>query len=134
MIFGGLQAGPLPDCTIDVDRGATAAADEMVMVVVNPTLVASRGARRLDPPDEAFVGQGAQCVVDRLTRDGPDLGPHEVFDLVRRCMRPACHHAQNGQTLRCHLNTVLTEYVSRVLEIATYHSVDNRSDFRLSQE
>jgi hypothetical protein len=118
VIVGGLQAGPVSDRTVDIDRGAAAAADEMVMVVVDPSLVASGGARRLDPPDEALVGQGAQCVVDRLTGDGPDLGPHEVLDLACRCMRPACDHAQNGQTLCRHLNTVLTEYVSRVLEVS----------------
>ena len=97
------------------------ATDEVVMVVVDPVLVASRRARRLDTPDEALVGQDTEGVVNRLTRDGADLGPHEFLDLVGRAVRPAGHRSEDGQTLGRHLNTVLAEEVRSVGQLSPGH-------------
>jgi hypothetical protein len=38
----------------------------MVVVIAYPSLVAGRRLRRLDAPEEAFVGQGPERVVNRL--------------------------------------------------------------------
>src|SRR6478609_1598311 len=48
---------------VDVDDVAAAAAHHVVVVVPHPQLVARHRAGRLDPPDQAKVGQGVQHVV-----------------------------------------------------------------------
>lgn len=106
VIVGGVKARPRPGRTIDVDRPATAATYQVVMVVVDPILVPGWRPRRLDAPNQPLLGQGAERVVHRLTRDRADLGPHEFFDVVRRAVRPAGHRPQNGQTLSRHLDTM----------------------------
>ena len=104
-----LQAGCALYRAVDIDHDAACTANKVVVVVIHPVLVTSRRARRLDPPDEAPVGQCAEGVVHRLARDGTDLGPHQILDLVRRAVRSAGHRTENGQTLRRHLNTMLTQ-------------------------
>ena len=117
----GLQAWAAPHRAVDIDRAPAMAADEVVVVVIDPLFVASRRAGRLDAADEAFVGQGTEGVVHRLTRDGTDISPHELLDLVRRAVRPARHRPQDGQTLSRHLNTVLAEEVRWVTELSAGH-------------
>jgi len=53
---------------VDVDGGAASAADEVVVVVADPRLVASRMAGRLDAPREAGEGERGEHVVHRLHR------------------------------------------------------------------
>ena len=52
------------------------------MVVADAGLVAGRRAGRLDAPEEAPVGEGGERVVDRLARDGAELGVHGRVDVV----------------------------------------------------
>ena len=107
--------------TVDVDGDAAAATDEVVVVVVHPILEAGRRSRRLDTPDETRLGQDAERVVYRLARDGAELGPHGLLDLVRRGVRPARDRAQDGQALSRHLKTMLAEEVRRIAEISLGH-------------
>ena len=60
VVVRGVQAGALADGAVDVDDRAAGAADEVVVVVADPQLVAGGGAGRLDPADEASLGQGAR--------------------------------------------------------------------------
>src|SRR4051794_7479694 len=82
VVVGHVQARSGADRAVDVDGATAAAADEVVVVVVDPVLVAGRRPGRLDPADESLVGQRAQRVVDRLPGDRPDLGPHDPLDVV----------------------------------------------------
>src|SRR6185437_7941255 len=63
------QAGGVADGAIDIGDRAAAAADDVVMVVGDPRLVAGDRAGGLDPPQQVGVGQRPQDVVDGLRRD-----------------------------------------------------------------
>src|SRR3954451_7101353 len=60
------QAGGLADRAVAVVDRAARPADEVVVVVAAPRLVARHRAARLDPAHQPGVGQGAQHVVDGL--------------------------------------------------------------------
>jgi hypothetical protein len=54
------------------------------MVVVTDTiLVAGRGSSRLNPPDEVLLGKHPEGVVNRLSRNGSDLGANLFSDVIR---------------------------------------------------
>ena len=98
---------------IDVDHAAADPTDQMMVVVSDAGLEASRRAGRLNAPDDAFTDQDAERVVHRLERDGPNLGPdglgHGVggdVGLTRDC-------PQDRQSLGRHLDTALPKEISR---------------------
>jgi len=84
---------------IDIDGLSTPAADQVVVVVADPILVARRRASGLDPADDALLGQEAECVVDCLSGYGANLGAYILGDFVRRTMGPPRHRPQHGNTL-----------------------------------
>ena len=53
--------------------------------------------------------RAAEGVVHRLARDGADLGPHDLVDVVRGAVRPVGHRPQHGQTLGRDLQAVPAE-------------------------
>ncbi len=59
----------------------------MVVVVVDPVLIAGGGATWLDAADQTLVGENTESVVHGLTRNGTDLVAHDLFDLVRGGVR-----------------------------------------------
>src|SRR5215469_8824471 len=61
-VVGGRQAGGVADRAVDVGDGTARPADDVVVVVSDPRLVARHGARRLDPPHQARVSQHPQHV------------------------------------------------------------------------
>src|SRR5258708_8372296 len=68
-VVGGRQAGGVADRTVDVDHPAACSADEVVVVVTDPVLVAGRRPGGLDAPEEAPSRESRANVVHRLTRD-----------------------------------------------------------------
>src|SRR5207237_9433239 len=88
---------------------AAGSADEVVMVVANPVLVASRRPGGLDAPEEALLGENAEGVVHRLAGHGTELGPHDLVDVVRGAVWSAGHRPQHSHPLGRDLQTVLTE-------------------------
>jgi len=109
------QAWRVTDRAVDVDESAARPADEMVMVVPHPVLEASRRADRLDAPEQACGNQGIQGVVDRLTRDCPDVPSDRLTDLVRGAVRLLGHGTHHRNPLGSHLHAVGTQASSRVL-------------------
>ena len=71
------------------------AADDVVMVVADPRLVARDGARRLDAPHQAGVGERPQHVVDGLLRDLAEFLAHEADDRVRVGVRMVVHRGEH---------------------------------------
>lgn len=109
VVVRGFQAWPGPDGAIDVHRATAAAAHEVVMVVGDSILVPRRRPCRLDAPDQALVGQGRESVVHRLTRDGADVGLHDLLDVVGRGVWSPGHCSQHGEPLGGHLQAALTQ-------------------------
>src|SRR5690606_6928693 len=109
VIVGGVQAGRTAHGTVDVDRHPAGATNEVVVVVVDPILVAGGGTGRLDAPDQPLLGERAQGVVHRLAGYRPDVGPHHRFDVVGGGVGPARDCPHDRQTLRRHPHTVLAE-------------------------
>lgn len=68
----------------------------MVMVVPDPGLVSSGGARRLDAPNQARGSQGAKHVVDGLRRDLAQIPTDDVDDRVRVGVRMRMDGTQDG--------------------------------------
>src|SRR6266545_7970187 len=54
-VVGRRQAGGRADGAVDVDHPVAGSADEMVVIVANPVLVAGRRPGGLDPPEEPLV-------------------------------------------------------------------------------
>ncbi len=108
-VVGSDQARGVASSTVNVDHPAAGSADEVVVVITDPVLVAGRRPGRLDALEEALVGEDRQGVVHRLTGDGTDIGPYGLVDFVRRAVRSVGHCPQNGQTLGRDLQTVLAE-------------------------
>jgi ATP-dependent DNA ligase len=94
---------------VDVDDSAALTADEMVMIVADAILEASRRPGRLDPAEEPFSDQHVERVVHGLRGDGSD------FCADRRCYRVSRHVGlhrngfQHRKPLRRYLNAVLSE-------------------------
>jgi hypothetical protein len=67
-VTGGFEARCLADHAVDVGEAAAVSADEMVMVVADPALEASRASRGFDPSYEPRRGERVQRLVDGLER------------------------------------------------------------------
>ncbi len=110
-VGGGGQARGVADRAVDIDHPAAGTADEVVVVVTDPILVACRRSGGLDASDEVLVSQNPKGVVDRLARDGADLGPHQLGKVVRRTVRSSRHRPEHCQPLGRDLETVSTKKV-----------------------
>ena len=73
------ETGRHPERAVDIEHGAAAPANQVMMIVAHSVLVPGRGSGRLNPADEALVGQDAERVVYRLARDRSDDRP-DIFD------------------------------------------------------
>ena len=73
------------------------AADDVVMVVADPGLVAGHRARWLDPPQQAGLGQRPQHVVDGLGRHLAEVLAGGVDDRVRVGVRMRVHGVEDRQ-------------------------------------
>ena len=81
-VVRGSQAGSGTHGTIDVDHAPASTANKMVVVVTNSILVTCWRPSGLNAPDEAFVNQHPQSTVHRLARNGSDLCPDGLGNIV----------------------------------------------------
>ena len=105
----GDQAGSFADGAIDISRFSTGATNHVVMVITDPILVAGWRSGWLNAPDEAFRGQHPEGVVNRLSRDGTDLGANLHGDEVRRGVGSIRNRPQHGQTLGRNCDAILAK-------------------------
>jgi hypothetical protein len=80
---------------------------------LSPTLVSNRAGDGLNLADETLGHQQAQRVVDRLPRNGADLGPDDPGDDLGARVRPGLHGAEDGDALGSDLNAVLPKELRR---------------------
>ena len=127
-IVGG-EAGHLANSAVDVEHHPADPADQVVVVVADPTLVATCRARRLDAANQVLVDQNAERVIDRLPRDGAELGAHDVAQLVGCGMWVLRNDAHDRESLSGDLDAVLAQEFCCWFE----HEEDLITDFGLCQ-
>ena len=99
MIGRRLQTGSRANCTIHIGSQTTVAADNMMVVVSHPRLVASRMAGRLDAPDQAGFLQNMQIIVHGLERERPKPLAGNISNGFRIPMLPfALDRQEYGET------------------------------------
>ena len=81
----------------------------MVVVVAHAGLVAGRRSGGLDASEQARGDEDRERVVHRLSRDGTDLGPYDLVDVVRGAVRSFGHRPENRQPLGRDPQTVPAE-------------------------
>ena len=85
-----------------------------MVIVADAIFEACRRPCRLNPPDEAFIGQKGQGVVHGLDRNRADLAPDEQRDIISREVRPTGDRPPDRQSLRGDLNPAATKERDRV--------------------
>lgn len=86
----------------------------MVVIVADPILVERGRSGGLDAPDEALLSQSSKGVVNRLPRDGAEIGANVFGEGVRRAMGPTRHRPQHGQALGRNGHAVFAKELSRI--------------------
>lgn len=94
-VVGGCQAGDVADRAVDIGDGTARPADDVVVVVPDPRLVARNGARRLETPHQTRGSQRAQHVVDGLVGHLTEILTHDTDDRVRVGVRMVVHRGQH---------------------------------------
>jgi hypothetical protein len=89
----------MADGAVDIDGVTARAADQMVVVVTHPVLVAGWRSGRLDPAKETLVDQDAEGVVHALAGNGADLGADPFGNVVSGSVRKIRNRPQNCQAL-----------------------------------
>jgi hypothetical protein len=84
-----------------------------MVVVTDPILEPSRRSGGLYASDQALGDQHTEGIVDRLQRDGTDLGPDHFGHGISRDVRLTGYGPQDRQSLGRHLDTALPKEVSR---------------------
>jgi hypothetical protein len=109
LVVGRRETRGGADRAIHVDHTTADPADQMVVVVADPILEASRRSGGLNAPDETLGDQDGERVVHRLQRDSTNLGPDGLGHGVSRDVGLTRHRVQDSQSLGRHLNTVLSK-------------------------
>jgi hypothetical protein len=115
------EAWSCADGTIHIDHDSASSANEVVVVVADAVFIQGRGANRLNAPNESLLCEHPESVVDRLTRNCPDLCASHFHHAVGGDMglfRHGTKHskalggdlepvrAKNGSGIRCHGTTI----------------------------
>ena len=110
MIGGWLQAGSRADGAVHIGSQAAAAADNVMVVVSHPRLIASRMAGRLDASDEPRLLQDVQIVVHGLGGERAEPLAGSVGDGFRIPMLSlAQNRREYGEPGRGHPQTGLAQ-------------------------
>src|SRR6476660_3779432 len=94
-VVGRCQAGRLADGAVDVGDGPAGPADDVVVVVADPRLVAGNGAGWLNPAHEPRGGHGVQHVVHGLSGDPLQDRAYCPEDRLRIGVRTYMHRLQH---------------------------------------
>jgi hypothetical protein len=114
LVVGRGETRGLASRALDVHDATADAADQVMVVVANAILVASRRTCRLDASENLLRDQHVEGVVDRLQRDRADLRSDRVCYCVGRDVRMHGNNAQDGQPLRGDLDSASPKEIGRV--------------------
>jgi hypothetical protein len=96
-VIGGLEARSLPDCAVDIGEAAALSANEVMVIVSDPALEASRASRRFDPPYETRRGERVECLIDGLERHVAEPVAYLGGDRVDVQMVAGAHCVKDGE-------------------------------------
>jgi hypothetical protein len=111
LVVGCGQAGCVVNGTINIDYLPTRPADEVVMVVGDPILEPGGRTCRLEPADQALVGQDPKSVVNSLAGNRTNLCAYRFGNIVGRAVGSSRHGIENCEALGGDLEAVLAEEV-----------------------
>jgi len=87
MSRGWLEAGSLALRAIDIVRHATAATDQVVMIIADAQFIKGGASGWLDSPDQSGLKQDTQVIVDRLSGQAAEALAREESNRIGRLMR-----------------------------------------------
>ena len=103
------EAGCGSHGTVDIDHRAAAAADEVMVVVTDSSLVARSGSGGFDAPHDPRIHQCRQRVVHRLLGDRPDVVACSLGHDVGCRMGSRRHRLKYGEALGRDLDAVVAQ-------------------------
>jgi hypothetical protein len=102
------------DRAVNVHDTTADSTNQVVVVIADSILEASRRPGGLNAADQSFGHQDGERVVHRLERDGADLGPDDLGHDVGRDVGLTGDRSQHRQPLSGDLNAAFAEEVCRV--------------------
>src|SRR5262249_39581337 len=88
--------------------------DQVMVVVTDTILVEGRRSGGLDAPDEPLLDQHREGVVNRLSRDGADVGANARSDVVGRAVGPTRHDPQYCEALGRDMDTTFAQEFGQI--------------------
>ena len=122
------------DGAIDVIHQITPSANEMVMIVSNPVLVAGNRSCGLYPTQEVLLDEDPKCVVHGLTGDRSQLVANGLGDVLSGGVRVASQGFHHGDALSGDLEALISQFVSEVDGVRVVHEQYDSTDSGLGQE
>ena len=123
MSRGWLEAGSLALRAIDIVRHATAATDQVVMIIADAQFIKGGASGWLDSPDQSGLKQDTQVIVDRLSGKAAEALAREESNRIGRLMRTgSAEDLEHGEAGRGDAQRSLAE---RCAELdGSRHSLD----------
>lgn len=112
------EARGFADGTANIFSLPAGAADEVMMVVADAVFKAGGRVSRLNPTDDAFVGEDVQHIIDRLPGDRAEFGADLHGELIGGRMGMAGDGTQDGDTLGRDREFMLAQGVFGVSHLA----------------
>jgi hypothetical protein len=121
MVVVGGEARGRADGAIDVVHQITPSANEMVMIVSNPVLVAGNRSCRLYSTQEVLLDEDPKCVVHGLTGDRSQLVANGLGDVLSGDVWVASHGFHHGDALSGDLEALISQFVGEVDGVRVVH-------------
>jgi hypothetical protein len=134
MVVVGSEARGRADGAIDVVHQIAPSANEMVMVVSNPVLVAGNRSCGLYATHEVLLDEDPKCVVHGLTGDRSQLDANGFGDVLGGRVWIASHGFHHGDSLSGDLEALISQLDCEINGVRVVHRADHSTDSGLSQE
>lgn len=120
VVVGG-EARGRSDGAIDVVHQITPSANEMVMIVSNPVLVAGNRSCGLYPTQEVLLDEDPKCVVHGLTGDRSQLVANGLGYVLSGDVWVASQGFHHGDALSGDLEALISQFVREVDGVRVVH-------------
>lgn len=117
------------DGAVNIYDGATFPTHQMMVVVADAVLVERWEAARLDPSDDALVGERAECVVHGLAGDRPEGGAGPGDDLVGGGVLVVGDGIEHGEALCRHVQAMAAQRLAVLVPITHRLNFSREMDY-----